>query len=267
MEQTKPLLLAIDAGNTNITIGVYEGQTLLKAFRLSTDVHRTADDYGIMLRVLLDKFRKNTYSWEGAVICSVVKNLADVLQLACIQHLDIPALVIHYRLKTGLRVLTDNPEETGADRIVNAAAAYSIYGGPVVVVDLGTATTFDVVSSKGEFLGGAIVPGLRVMADSLSTRTSLLPRIEIKMPQKAIGRNTVTAIQSGIFLGYIDMIIGMIHRIELELGQKPIVVLTGGYAGLFEEKNEIFRIIEPNLTLMGCKIIFDMNSDSLQQKK
>ena len=253
------MLLAIDIGNTNIVLGVFEGDNLKATWRLATVIHRQADEYGILLLKLFQHQELSPSKITGAPLCSVVPPLVPTFQELCQKYLNTLPLVVEAGVKTGVRICVDNPREIGPDRVVNAVAAHHLYGEPVIVADFGTATTFDVVSEEGDCLGGAIAPGISIATEALFTRTAMLPRIELIRPKEVIGKNTVSAMQSGIIFGYIGLIEGMIRRIERELGSKAKVIATGGYAQSIVQNIPAIDIINPDLSLMGLRLIYEMN--------
>jgi type III pantothenate kinase len=252
------MLLAIDIGNTGINLGLFDGDQLKVTWRLATVIHRQPDEYGALLLNLFQHERLPPTKIAGVALCSVVPPLVPTFQELCQKYLNIPPLVVEAGRKTGIRICMDNPREVGPDRVANAVAAHHLYGGPVIVIDLGTATTFDVISKEGDYLGGAIAPGITIASEALFTRTAMLPRIELTRPKQVIGRNTVSAMQSGIMFGYIGLIEGMVQRIERELGNKAKVVATGGYAQLAREI-PLIDIVNLDLTLIGLSLIYDMN--------
>ncbi|MBM4451960.1 MAG: type III pantothenate kinase, partial [Chloroflexi bacterium] len=206
------MLLAADIGNTNITVGVFDGDKLKATWRIATGVHRMPDEYAILFLNLLERQRLKGSQITDVVICSVVPPLVGGFEELFQRYLNITPLVVGAGVKTGVRICMDNPREVGADRIVNAVAAHHLYGGPVIVIDLGTATTFDVVSAEGDYVGGSIAPGIAIATEALFTRTAVLPRVELIHPKKAIGRNTVSAMQAGIVYGYVGLIEGLVAR-------------------------------------------------------
>jgi len=255
------MLLVIDIGNTSITLGIFEGDNLRKTWRLATGIHRLADEYGALLLSLLQYEEMPAPKITGAVLCSVVPPLIPVFQEVCQKYLGAPLLVVEAGVKTGIRISTDNPRELGPDRVVNAVAAHHLYGEPVIVIDFGTATTFDVVSHEGNYLGGAIAPGINIASEALFTRTAMLPRIELTRPKQAIGRNTIAAMQSGIIFGYAGLTEGIINRIQQELGTKAKVIATGGFAESLAPEIPAIDITNPNLSLIGLRLIYEMNRD------
>jgi type III pantothenate kinase len=253
------MLLAIDIGNTNIILGVFEEKKLHATWSIATGIHRMPDEYAVILLSLLNQRGLGTTDVTKVALCSVVPPLTAIFEEMCQRYFQVSPLVVRAGVKTGVRIRLDNPAEAGADRIVDAAAAHHLYGGPLIIVDLGTATTFDTVSREGDYLGGAIAPGLGTAAESLFARTAMLPRVELTRPEFAIGTNTVTAIQSGLIFGYIGLIEGIIARIQQELGEKPRVVATGGYARLIAKETPVIDVVNPDLTLEGLRLIYMMN--------
>ncbi len=252
------MLLAIDIGNTGITFGVFEGEELRATWHVSTGIHRTGDEYAILLLNLIQR-TPTVSDIRGIAMCSVVPPLVAAFEDLCQRYLHISPLVVGAGIKTGVRIRMDNPREVGADRIANAAAAHNLYGGPVIITDLGTATTFDVVSKEGDYMGGAISPGIGTAAEALFMRAAMLPRVELTRPERAIGTNTIAAMQSGIVFGYVALIEGMVARIQNELGQPAKVVATGGFAGLIAGETAVINVVNPNLTLVGLRLIYQMN--------
>ena len=253
------MLLAVDIGNTNIKLGVFDGDRLTATWNLATHTHTTSDEYGGMLLNLMDREKVLPSEVTGIVLCGVVPPLVHTFVQMCKKYMHSGPLIVEAGVRTGMRICLDNPREVGPDRVVGAVAAQNLYGKPLVVIDLGTATTFDVVSEEGDYLGGAIAPGIGIANEALVARTAVLPRIELVRPKQVIGKNTVSAMQSGIIFGYIDLIEGMIRRIEHELGCKVKVVATGGQAYPFAEEIPAIDVVDPNLTLMGLRLIYEMN--------
>ena len=253
------MLLAVDIGNTNIVLGVFDGDKLKATWRMATGIHRMADEYASFILSFFDRRGLNTSQINEAILCSVVPPLVAVFEEMCRRYLKTTPLVVAAGVKTGVRICMDSPHEVGADRIVNAVAAHQLYGGPVIVIDLGTATTFDAVSEDGDYLGGAIAPGISIATEALSNRTSVLPRVELTHPKRAIGRSTVAAMQSGIVFGYAGLIEGIVTRIQQELGTKAKVVATGGYAELLARETPAIEVVNADLTLIGLRLIYEMN--------
>ena len=255
------MLLAIDIGNTNIKLGVFDGDKLKSVWNLATDIQATSDEYGGVALNLMEREKVLTSKIAGVVLCGVVPPLLYTFVEMCKKYLNTKPLVIEVGVKTGMRIRLDNPREVGPDRVVNAVAAQHLYGKPLIIIDLGTATTFDVVSKAGDYLGGVIAPGVSIASEALFARTAMLPRIELVRPQQVIGRNTISAMQSGMIFGYIELIGGLIRRIEEELGSKVKVIATGGQAYSFVEDIAAIDIINPNLTLIGLRLIYEMNRE------
>ena len=253
------MLLAIDVGNTTITLGLYDGNVPGPRWRLETVRTRLADEYGLMLAALLAGAGLSTAAVTEAVISSVVPPLTGTWEEVCRRTLRLQPLVVGAGVKTGVRVLYDDPKAVGADRIVNAAAVKELSGGPACVVDFGTGTTFDALSEKGEYLGGAIAPGIGIASEALHARAAKLPRVDLVRPPSAIGRNTEHAIQSGVLYGYAGLVEGMVGRFRAELGPKMKVVATGGYAELVAQETDVLEIVAPWLTLDGLRLIAAMN--------
>ena len=252
------MLLAIDIGNTNITLGVFDGDALSATWRLSTERSKTSDEYSATLMQMLQLRDMAAQQIDAVALCSVVPPLTPTFVDLCKTHFGVEPLVVGAGTKTGVRILYDNPRDVGADRIVDAAAALRLYGGPVIVVDIGTATVFDAVTTNGDYLGGAIAPGMVIASDALFSSTSQLRRVELVGPATAIGRNTIHAIQSGVVLGYADLVRGMVARFDAELGGGAKVVATGGLAHILETEAGVFDEINPDLTLMGLMLIQGM---------
>jgi type III pantothenate kinase len=253
------MLLAIDIGNTNITIGMFRDDELRATWRITTAVHRMADEYAVILLNLLRQQGLDAPDVTKVSTCSVVPPLTAVFEELCQKYFKITPLVVGAGVKTGVRIRMDNPREVGADRIADAAAAHHLYSGPVTVIDLGTATTFGIVSKEGDYIGGIIATGIATAAEALFTRTAQLPRVQLTHPKHVIGSNTVTAIQSGIVYGYASLVEGMLARIEKELGEKTTVVATGGYADLIAKETALIDKVNLDLTLIGLRLIYEMN--------
>lgn len=253
------MLLAIDIGNTNVTLGVFQGEKLRTTWRVASDIDQMPDEYAVTLLSLMRHEGIEDSDINEVSLCSVVPPLTATWAELCQKYFRVSPLVVGAGVKTGVRIRIDNPREVGADRIVNAAAAHQLWDGPVIIVDLGTATTFDVVSKEGDYLGGAIAPGIRISAQSLFTRTAQLPRVDLARPKRAIGTSTVSAMQSGIIFGYVGLVEGIINRIQQELPEKAKVAATGGYSPLIAKETTIIDVVDPDLTLVGLRLIYNMN--------
>jgi len=254
-----PLLLTIDVGNTNTVLGLHEGPELRAHWRLTTRREQTADEYGILVRNLFSTQGVAPSQGMGVVLASVVPPLTSVLVTLSKQYLGHDPLVIEPGVRTGMPILYEPPSDVGADRIVNGVAAFAAYGGPVIVVDFGTATTFDVVTKKGEYLGGVICPGVGISADALFQRAARLPRVDVRNPGKVIGRSTVGSMQAGLYFGYASMVEGIIARIRAELGEPARVVATGGLAEPLAGDMPSIEAVDPVLTLTGLRLIWERN--------
>lgn len=253
------MILAIDVGNSHTVIGVFKGPDLAHAWRLTTAPHRTTDEYGILFRSLLQPVGISSGDMSGGIIACVVPPLIDSLTAMCERYLGFEPLVVGPGIKTAIPLRVEQPQEVGADRIVNAAAAIDRYGTPAIVVDFGTATTFDPISQQGEFLGGAIAPGLSISAEALYRGASKLPRVEFKRPRRVIGKNTVENIQSGLFFGYVGLVDGILEPMCHELGGTPRIIATGGLGRHFLEPSRFIEIYDENLTLEGLRVLFNRN--------
>lgn len=253
------MLLTIDIGNTNITLGVFEGDRLRATWRLATVHDRMPDEYGILLSQLLAHRHLAVEQISGVALASVVPTLTGVFREVSHGYLGHDPLVVDAGVKTGVRIRYENPREVGADRVVDCAAVKAKYGGPACVVDFGTATTFDAITAEGDYLGGAIAPGIGIAAEALFARAARLYRVEIAPPPRAIGTNTVMAMQSGIFFGYVGLVEGMVARFRRELGEDMKVIATGGLAELIARETPVIEIIAPWLTLDGLRIVWELN--------
>jgi type III pantothenate kinase len=253
------MLLCIDIGNTNITMGLYRGEALAAHWRISTDYQKMPDEYGILLLSLMARQGFELADVDGVSVASVVPPVTDIFNEMLDAYLGVAPLVVGAGVKTGVAVRYDNPYEVGADRVVNAAAAYRLYGGPACIVDFGTGTTFDALSATGDYLGGAIAPGVRVAAEALFLRASKLPRIDLTRPRKAIGTNTADSMRSGILFGYVGLVEGMVERFRRELGPTMRVIGTGGLAKMIAQETNVIEIVDPWLTLRGLQIVYELN--------
>ena len=252
-------LLAIDIGNTSVAIGVFDGEELVATFRIATDQDNFADEYAILLLGLLRSRDLEPADIGAAILSSTVPPLIQTFQAVCRAHFGVEPIVVGPGVKTGVRVLYDNPREVGPDRILHAVAALDRYDPPLIIVDLGTACVFDAVSRDGDYLGGAIAPGLGLASQALFSRAAMLHRVSISHPDGPIGRNTVHSMQSGIFFGYVELVRGMVRRFKEEIGEEAIVIGTGGYADLIAEEAGCFDAMEPDLNLDGLRIVWEAN--------
>lgn len=261
------VLLAVDLGNTNITYGIFREEALERTFRTQTVRSRTADEYAVLLRQLLDFHRIEPDALHAAILASVVPQLTEVLTQAIQLVFGTSPLVVGPGMKTGIPVLYDNPHDVGADRVVNAVAAYERVRGAAIVVDFGTATTFDCISPKGEYLGGIIVPGIHVSLDGLMQRAAKLRPIELMEPPRVVGKNTAHSLQSGVVFGYAAMLDGLVDKIQQELGYSCFVIGTGGLAALMAKQSAALQSVDPNLTLHGLRILYDRNRTEMLRRK
>jgi type III pantothenate kinase len=271
------MLLVLDVGNTNTVLGVYETSVpgfagkgaaprLLAHWRVATVMTHTVDEYGVLFRNLFAIGKIEAADVRGIIISSVVPPLDSTLREVCERYFHLKPLFVEPGIKTGMPVLYENPQEVGADRIVNGVAAFEKYGGPCVVVDLGTATTFDAVSRKGEYLGGVISPGIGISARALFEHTARLPLVDIRKPAKVIGTTTVSSIQAGLFFGYLGLVDGILERLIAELGSDTRIVATGGLAGLIGDNSKYIKNVDDLLTLDGLRIIWERNTTAQKQK-
>jgi type III pantothenate kinase len=253
------MLYVVDVGNTHTVIGLFEGDALRENWRLRTDKEKTADEWGLTFNSLFDLRGRDDVSVTAMAISSVVPPAIHPLVTACQRYFNLLPLVVGPGVKTGLPIRYETPREVGADRVVNAVAGYSKIGGACIIVDFGTATTFDCISKNGDYLGGAISPGVSTSLDALITKTSKLPRIEIAEPRAAIGRNTVESIQSGVLLGYVSLVDGLVKRLADEMACEVSVIATGGLADIIAAKSTTIDMVDPHLTLNGLRIIYEKN--------
>lgn len=257
------MLLTIDVGNTNITLGLYIKGNLGPRWRLATVHERMPDEYGIQFLNLFHNADVSQHDLIGACMASVVPPLTGKIIEACQNYLDQTPLVVDAGVKTGVRIRYEDPRAVGADRIVDTVAVQRICGGPACIVDFGTATTFDAISAEGDYLGGAITPGIGIASEALFSRAAKLPRVDLQRPPAAIGRNTVHAMQSGLLFGYVAMVEGMVARFRKELGKDMKVIATGGLAEIVARETDIIEIITPWLTLDGLRYTWEMNRGAL----
>jgi type III pantothenate kinase len=256
------MLLTIDIGNTNITLGLYQGKELGSRWRLATAYDHMPDEYGLQLLGLLEHSGHAPTDISGICLASVVPPITSKLVEACKRYLNLEPLVVDAGVKTGIRVRYEDPRAVGADRIVDAVAVVHLYGTPACVVDFGTATTFDAISKNGDYLGGAIAPGISIAAEALFQRTAKLPRVDIQKPPSVIGRNTVHSVQSGLLYGYVGLVEGMVARFRQELGEDTKVIATGGLADIVAQETKVIQLVAPWLTLDGLQIVWDLNKTS-----
>lgn len=251
------MLLTIDVGNTNTVLGLFDDQDIYQAWRTKTDSRETADELALKFQALLAKSPEVT----GIALCSTVPAvLREMRTMLNRYYREIETVIVEPGIKTGVPILTDNPKEVGADRIVNSLAAHTLFGGPAIVVDFGTSTNLDVVSSKGEFLGGALAPGIEISIDALASRAAQLRKVELVKPKNVIGKNTVEALQSGAIYGFAGQVDGLVDRITEELGQEvKAVIATGGLAGIVVPESSTITHHEPDLTLIGLRLMFERN--------
>jgi type III pantothenate kinase len=254
------MLLAIDIGNTNIVWGIFDGKTLVADWRLGADLSKTTDEFAILLLDLLRVKNIMPDQVDGVIISSVVPTLTPLFEDLAEKYFFRHPLTVSFELETGLTIRYENPREIGADRIVNAAAAYHLFGGPIIIVDFGTATTFCVVTAQGEYMGGAIAPGLRISADALFSRAAKLPKVELTRPKSVIGRDTATSMQAGLIFGYAGLVDAIVGRIQQETGLNCYVLATGGLAGLIAPESRTIREVHPTLTLEGLALLYRLNS-------
>ena len=253
------MLLSIDVGNSMVTMGVFNGEQLVTTLRLASDTRRLDDEYGLLITNLLDLNGVERSQIEDICLCSVVPPLTPIFEQVSLNYFGVRPLTVTAGVRTGLQITYDNPRDVGSDRIVDAVAAIHLYGPPAIVVDFGTATVFDAVSRDGVYLGGAIAPGINVAAEALFLNTSQLRRVELTAPKSAIGQNTSTALQSGLVFGYAGLVDGIVARFKEELGQDAKVIGTGGLAEIISKETDIFDAINPELTLVGLRLVYEMN--------
>ena len=253
------MLLAVDAGNTHTVYGLFDNEKLLADWRTATHKEATADELGVLLHGLFENSGMRVDDVDGMIVASVVPDLSEVLKATGERYFDCEPLFVGPGLKTGMPILYENPHEVGADRIVNAIAAQARFGAPVIVLDFGTATTFDVVSERGEYLGGVIAPGVGISAEALFEKAARLTRVSTSRPQRVIGRHTEESLRSGLFYGYTGLVEGLVRRIRDELGHQAPVVATGGLAPVFAPELDFLEAVDLGLTLEGLRLVWRMN--------
>ncbi|WP_421382577.1 type III pantothenate kinase [Bacillus salacetis] len=254
------MIFVLDVGNTNIVLGVYEGEELKYHWRMETNRHKTEDEYGMIVKNLFEHVQLSLSDIEGIIISSVVPPIMFSLERMCEKYFNITPLVVGPGIKTGLNIKYENPREVGADRIVNAVAGIKEYGGPLIIVDFGTATTYCYINEEKQYMGGAIAPGIGISTEALYSKAAKLPRIEIGRPDHIIGKNTVSAMQSGILYGYVGQVEGIVKRMKATGDSDPLVIATGGLAQLISKESDIIDVVDPFLTLKGLKLIYERNS-------
>ncbi|MCR5396649.1 MAG: type III pantothenate kinase [Lachnospiraceae bacterium] len=256
------MLLTIDVGNTNITLGVFDGETMVGTFRINTKISRTSDEYGVVIGELMELNHINRDGISNVIIASVVPALMHSLTSSIIKYFNVKPIIVEAGIKTGIRVATENPKQIGADRIVDAAAAYHLYGGPVLVLDFGTATTYDMVDEKGAFVAGVTAPGIRISAKALWQDAAKLPEIEIKKPNNILAKETISSMQAGLVYGQIGQTEYIVKNMIRESGYENVkVVATGGLGGMIAKETDCIDIYDPDLTLKGMRLIFEKQGD------
>lgn len=257
------MILLVDAGNTNIVLGVYKDKKYIASWRISTEGNKTSDEYSIQIMQLFNLSDLNPKGVKGIIVSSVVPNIMHSLENMLRRCFGQEPIIVGPGIKTGINIKYDNPKEVGADRIVNAVAAFEIYKRPVIIIDFGTATTFCAVTENGDYLGGCICPGLRISADALFERAAKLPRVELEVPRKVICKNTVSSIQSGVLFGYIGQVEYIVKKMKEEMsdGVEPYVIATGGLANLIANETEVINKVDSDLTLEGLKILYKKNRE------
>jgi type III pantothenate kinase len=255
----RELILVVDVGNTNIVLGVYDGDELKYHWRVETNRHKTEDEYGMLLKSLFDHVGLTFQHIDGIIISSVVPPIMFALERMCEKYFGIDPLIVGPGIKTGLNIKYDNPREVGADRIVNAVAAIHEYGSPLIIVDFGTATTYCYINEEKQYMGGAIAPGINISTEALYSKAAKLPRIEIARPDHIVGKNTVAAMQAGILYGYVGQVEGIVKRMKEQSSKEPVVIATGGLAPLIAKESDIIDIVDPFLTLKGLRLIYKRN--------
>lgn len=256
------MLLVVDVGNTETVLGVYDGKKLVHDWRIRTLVDHTIDEYGMLILNLYKSSRIGSRAVKDIIISCVVPPMLNILEPLCRKYFDLKPLIVGPGIKTGMPILYDNPREVGADRIVNAVAAFEKYGKESIIVDFGTATTFDYVSARGEYMGGCIAPGIMISSEALFSRAAKLPRVELSKPKTVIAKDTVSSMQAGIMYGYAGLVDGIVERMKAETGTDPLVLATGGLAGVISPETKSINLVDEMLTLEGLRIIYERNCKS-----
>jgi len=255
------MIFVLDVGNTNTVLGVFDKEELKYHWRIETSRNKTEDEYGMVIKTLLDFEGLSFSDISGIIISSVVPPIMFALERMCQKYFHITPLIVGPGIKTGLNIKYDNPKEVGADRIVNAIAGIHLHGSPLIIVDFGTATTYCYINEEKQYLGGAIAPGINISTEALYTKAAKLPRIEIVRPDDIVGKNTVSAMQAGILYGYVGQVEGIVNRMKAQSNKEPKVIATGGLASLIAKESEVIDVIEPFLTLKGLHLIYQRNID------
>jgi type III pantothenate kinase len=256
------MIFVLDVGNTNTVLGVYEGEHLKHHWRIETSRNKTEDEFGMIIKSLLEHVGLSFKEFNGIIISSVVPPIMFALERMCIKYFGIKPLIVGPGIKNGLNIKLDNPREVGADRIVNAVAGIHEYGYPLIIVDFGTATTYCYINEEKQYMGGAIAPGIGISTEALYSKAAKLPRIEIARPEEVVGKNTVAAMQSGILFGYVGQVEGIVARMKAQSKKEPTVIATGGLATLISKESEVIDVVDPFLTLKGLKLIYQRNMES-----
>ncbi|OIK08755.1 type III pantothenate kinase [Bacillus sp. MUM 13] len=260
------MIFVLDVGNTNTVLGVYDDETLKHHWRIETNRHKTEDEYGMIIKSLLEHEELSFEEFDGIIISSVVPPIMFALERMCKKYFRIKPIIVGPGMKTGLDIKYENPREVGADRIVNAVAGIQEYGSPLIIVDFGTATTYCYINEEKQYMGGAIAPGIGISTEALYSKAAKLPRIEIARPDDIIGKNTVSAMQAGILFGYVGQVEGIVARIKEQSPVSPTVIATGGLAGLIASESDVIDIVDPFLTLKGLQLIYKRNRDHFKQQ-
>ncbi|MGE7591378.1 type III pantothenate kinase [Peribacillus sp. NPDC101480] len=259
------MIFVLDVGNTNTVLGVYDEDILKYHWRIETNRHKTEDEYGMIIKSLLQHEGLSFDQFDGIIISSVVPPIMFALERMCKKYFGIKPLIVGPGIKTGLNIKYENPREVGADRIVNAVAGIQEYGSPLIIVDFGTATTYCYINEDKQYMGGAIAPGINISTEALYSKAAKLPRIEISRPEGIIGKNTVSAMQAGILYGYVGQVEGIVNRIKVQSNLEPTVIATGGLATLIANESTVIDVVEPFLTLKGLQLIYKRNREQVKK--